>query len=79
LLDELGIEMPMMGPGSEHFVNTASMEAGLAYRSLADTAMDTLEWWQSQDAERRSNPRRWPSPEQEAVAINRLKEGAAGG
>ena len=28
LLDELGIDIPMMAPGSEHFVNTASMKAG---------------------------------------------------
>jgi 2'-hydroxyisoflavone reductase len=79
LLDELGIDMPMMPPGNEYFVNTASMEAGLVYRSLADTAMGTLEWWQAQDAERRSNPRRWPSSEQETAAIIRLKETGAGG
>jgi 2'-hydroxyisoflavone reductase len=75
LLDELEIEIPMMAPGTEHFVNTASMEAGLVYRSLADTATGTLEWWQAQDTERRSNPRRWPSEQQEAAAITRLKGG----
>jgi 2'-hydroxyisoflavone reductase len=77
LLDELGIDMPMMSPGSEHFVNTASMEAGLVYRSLADTATGTLEWWLAQDAERRANPRRWPSAEQETAAIARLKGATA--
>jgi hypothetical protein len=79
LLDELGIEMPMMEPGNEHFVNTASMKAGLAYRSLADTATGTLEWWQAQDAARRSNPRRWPTGDEEAAAITRLKEAKAPG
>jgi 2'-hydroxyisoflavone reductase len=79
LLEELGIDMPMMSPGNEHFVNTASMEAGLVYRSLADTATGTLEWWQAQDAERRNNPRRWPAADQEAAAISRLKEGKATG
>jgi 2'-hydroxyisoflavone reductase len=73
LLEELEIQFPMMEPGSEHFVNTASMEAGLVYRSLADTATGTLQWWQAQNDERRGNPRRWPTPEQEAVAIARLK------
>lgn len=74
LLKELDIEMPMMPEGSEHFVNTESMKAGLQYRSLADTASATLEWWRAQPAERRENPRRWPSPEQVAIAIARLKK-----
>jgi len=76
LLTELGIDMPMMSADrtSTHFDNSASMAAGLSYRSLADTANDTLQWWQSQDAERRNNPRRWPSAEQEKAAIERLKQ-----
>lgn len=73
LLSELDIDMPMMPMGSEHFVNTASMAAGIEYRSLADTATATLAWWQSQTAERRSNPRRWPDSEQVATAIARVK------
>lgn len=80
LLAELDISMPMMSSQrvSTHFENTASMQAGLRYRSLADTAMGTLEWWQSQSTERRANPRRWPSAEQEQAAIERLRRGAAG-
>ncbi len=76
LLEELEISMPMMSTerGSVHFENSASMEAGINYRSLAATAGDTLEWWQSQDAERRANPRRWPSSEKMAAAIARLKK-----
>jgi hypothetical protein len=50
------------------------MRAGLTYRSLAETAGDTLEWWQSQDAERRANPRRWPSQDKVDQAIARLKK-----
>jgi len=76
LLAELEIDMPMMAPGMDsiHFDNTASMKAGLVYRSLADTAAATLEWWQSQPAERRSKPRRWPSADKESEAIARLKK-----
>lgn len=73
LLEELGIDQPMMGrQESLHFDNAASMAAGLSYRSLADTAGGTLAWWQSQSEERRANPRRWPTPEQEQSAIRRL-------
>lgn len=76
LLEELGIDMPMMSQerDSTHFENTASMEAGLHYRSLANTATDTLEWWQSQTSERRANARRWPGTELVDTAIARLKK-----
>jgi hypothetical protein len=35
--------------------------------------MDTLAWWRDQPAERRDNPRRWPSPELEQSAIERIR------
>jgi 2'-hydroxyisoflavone reductase len=74
LLEELGVDQPMMGrEESLHFENAASMAAGLTYRSLADTANGTLAWWQAQSDERRANPRRWPSPEQEQSAIERIR------
>lgn len=78
LLAELGISPPMMNPreSSLRFANQASMAAGLHYRSLADTATATLAWWNSQSDERRSNPRRWPSPEAEREAIERLRPNA---
>jgi hypothetical protein len=57
------------------FVNAASIQAGLQYRSLADTATGTLEWWQAQPAERRANPRRWPAAETEQAAIAKIKAG----
>jgi 2'-hydroxyisoflavone reductase len=75
LLAELEISPPMMNPREKslRFENSASMNAGLRYRSLAETANDTLEWWQAQTDERRSNPRRWPSEEKVQEAIKRLK------
>lgn len=73
LLEELGISLPLMSGGdSAHFGNTASMAAGLHYRSLADTAQGTLNWWHSLPADRRNSPRRWPDAEQEQAAIRRI-------
>ena len=70
LVEELEISQPMMArEDSYHFDNAASMAAGLHYRSLADTAAATHEWWQSLPAQRRASPRRWPTPEQEKTAI----------
>jgi 2'-hydroxyisoflavone reductase len=77
LLAELGIDLPMMGrEDSAHFANSASTAAGLRYRSLADTAAGTLAWWQSLPEERRANPRRWPTAEQEKSAIERIAAAA---
>lgn len=74
LLEELGIDLPMMARGqSLYFDNTASRAAGLHYRSLTDTAEGTLQWWRSQPAERQANPRRWPGAELEAEAISRIR------
>jgi len=74
LLEDLGIDQPMMsGDDSYHFANEASIAAGMSYRSLADTALGTLAWWQGLPQERRSNARRWPTAEQESSAIARLK------
>jgi 2'-hydroxyisoflavone reductase len=76
LLEELGIDQPMMGrENSFHFDNAASMAAGLSYRSLADTAEGTLAWWQGLPAERRASPRGWPGAEQERSAIGRIGAG----
>lgn len=76
LLTELEIDMPMMRDQSTHFENSASMAAGLHYRSLTDTAAGTLEWWYAQSEERRANARRWPDPEKERAAIERIKTSA---
>ena len=58
------------------FGNEASMQAGLHYRSLADTANATLAWWQEQTQERRDNPRGWLDPEKEAALIKKLQDAA---
>lgn len=74
LVEALEISQPMMGrDGSYHYENAASMAAGLHYRSLADTASGTLEWWHAQSEERRANARNWPTPELEAEAIKRTQ------
>ncbi|MDJ0917189.1 MAG: NAD-dependent epimerase/dehydratase family protein [Woeseiaceae bacterium] len=58
---------------SRRIDSSNAQKAGLSSRPLADTVRDTHEWWQSQPAERRANPRRWPTPEQEAAVLERLK------
>lgn len=73
LLVELGIDLPMMSrEDPAYFENSASIAAGLAYRSLADTARGTLAWWHALPAERRAKARRWPTPDQEKAAIQRI-------
>ncbi len=81
LLESLEISPPMLstgsrdltGEGSVVFVNTASMAAGLDYRSLADSVDGTLEWWRAQPEERRAEHRSWIPADKEAAAIARLK------
>jgi 2'-hydroxyisoflavone reductase len=76
LLEESGFNTPMMGPGDQQsvFANAASIEAGLHYRPLVDTATATLDWWRAQSDERRANARNWPTAELERRLIDRLKE-----
>lgn len=63
----------IVGPGdSYHFDNTVSMQAGLEYRSLVDSAQATLRWWQAAPVEHRSTPRGWLSPEAERTIIQKL-------
>ena len=79
LLDELEIAPPMLdwNPRDDGqsivFENTASMRVGLNYRSLADSAAGTLEWWNAQPAERRAEPRGWIPADKERQAIARLR------
>lgn len=75
LVEEMELSMPMMdwgGRGPVSFRNEASIAAGMSYRSIAETAVDTHAWWTAQPAERRDNPRRWMTPEQEKAALARL-------
>ncbi len=74
LLKEMDISLPMIPAGGEpeRFISAAAQEAGLRYRSLADTALGTRDWWRAQSEERRANPRGWLSAEQEGAAIARI-------
>lgn len=80
LLESSEFNAPMMRPGDTQvqFVNAASMAAGLHYRSLADTAEATLEWWLAQSDERRANARRWSPPELERDLVEKIKAQRAG-
>lgn len=74
LLEDTGFDTQMFSndPRSIHIDAGAAVETGLNYRSLAETVRDTHEWWVSQPAERRANPRRWPTAEQEAAVLARM-------
>ncbi|HRE80259.1 MAG TPA: hypothetical protein PLN52_04385 [Opitutaceae bacterium] len=48
-------------------------EAGLTFRSLATTAMDTWAWWQTLPRERQQKLRAGLSPEREAEVLQRWK------
>ena len=74
LLEELQFSTPMFSssPFSIHVDASAAIAAGLTFRSFADTVRDTYQWWLEQNEERRANPRRWPSAEEEAAALARM-------
>ena len=75
LVEEMELSMPMMDWGRDRpvsFGNEASIAAGMSYRPIAHTVVDTHVWWNEQPAERRENPRGWMSPEQEQEALARL-------
>jgi 2'-hydroxyisoflavone reductase len=61
------------GEKARHIDASASVAAGLAYRSLATSIRDTHEWWQAQSEERRANARRWPTAEQEKAVLDKLR------
>lgn len=75
LLDELDYTTPMFDParGDRHADASASWAAGLSYRPLAETVRDTHIWWLSEPAERRADPPRWPTAEQEQAVLARLR------
>ncbi|MEM7283782.1 MAG: NAD-dependent epimerase/dehydratase family protein [Pseudomonadota bacterium] len=78
LTEEMEFNPPWMWSGTKerHMDASASVAAGMTYRSLATSIQDTWDWWQAQPAERRANPRRWPTAEQEMAVIARLKSSA---
>ena len=64
----------MGNPG--HYIQAGPVSlgaAGMSYRPIAETVVDTHEWWNEQPAERRDNPRQWMTPEQETEALARLE------
>ncbi len=74
VLDELGFIAPWFwrGDKSRHIDASASVAAGLSYRSLAESISDTWTWWRSESPERRANARNWPTPEIEREVVRRL-------
>ena len=78
LLEETEFNTPMMyREMNVKFENSASTGAGLHYRALADSASDTIEWWQAQTEERRSKARGWETPEREQEVIARARQSTA--
>ena len=77
VLSALEIQLPLVSRDFPlRFENQAAISNGLSYRPLAETVGDTLAWWQAQPADRRANPRRWPTAEQERAALERLRSSA---
>ena len=76
LVAELGFQTPMFfnAPFSISVDSSFARQAGLTYHSLADTVRATHEWWLSQSDERRGNARAWPSAEDEAAVLARMKQ-----
>lgn len=72
-----GREMPMWVPGSEAiskllWEHQSSVAAGLKYRPLAQTALDTLSWYQSLDSSDRKFTRAGISAEKEKSVLATL-------
>ena len=74
LLAELEFNTPMFfwTPYNTHTDMSASIQAGLTFRSLAQSAQDTHDWWLTQSPERRAAARGWPTLEQERAVLARL-------
>ena len=75
LLDELKYPTPMFERDTPDHVTdvSASLAAGLTLRPLADTVRDLHAWWMAQPAERRARRRGWPTAEQDAAVLARLR------
>lgn len=75
----LGAMVPWVMPrgatlGMSTLSGRRAIEAGLRFRTLADTARDTLEWWRTVPAERAAAPRFVLTPEREAEIIRAWRE-----
>jgi 2'-hydroxyisoflavone reductase len=70
----LGAMVPWVMPtgdtlGMSTLNGRRAIEAGLTFRPLAETARDTLLWWNTVPEERRANPRFVLTPEREAEVL----------
>ncbi len=69
------MQMTVWVPSTGEFAGLAQVNcekaiaAGLAFRPLADTARDTLAWWETLPAERREEPRAGCPPELETEVL----------
>ncbi len=79
-------DMPVWVPGSGETAgfgkrsNRRAVDAGLTYRPLAQTALDTLDWWRALPADRRQQLRAGIAAEREkeVLAAWAAKSGKAG-
>ncbi|UCF19766.1 MAG: NAD-dependent epimerase/dehydratase family protein [Gemmatimonadota bacterium] len=68
-------DLPAWLPPTEEYVGYGSISrdkaiaAGLTFRPLATTALETLDWWRSLPEERRASPRAGLPPEREAEVL----------
>jgi nucleoside-diphosphate-sugar epimerase len=77
-------DLPVWVPGQGDSAGFAhrnigrALKAGLAYRPLASTTVDTLAWFRAQPAERQARPRAGLTPEREAEVLARWKASLTG-
>ncbi len=68
-------DMPVWVPGTGDTAgfgrrsNARAVAAGLAFRPLAQTALDTLAWWRTLPADRQAKPRAGIAPEREQQVL----------
>lgn len=77
-------DLPVWVPGEGDSIGFArrdigrALRAGLTFRPLSTTAVDTLAWFREQPAARQAKPKTGLTPEREAAVLARWKAGAAG-
>lgn len=73
-----GFDAPMFPPEGRGvmFESGPAKSSGLDIRPVSESIVDIRDWWQSLPAERRANPRRWPTPDQEAQVLKALDNNA---
>jgi 2'-hydroxyisoflavone reductase len=77
-------DLPVWVPGEGDSAGFArrdigrALKAGLTFRPLATSAVDTLAWFRAQPAERQAKPRTGLTPEREAEVLARWKASTTG-